>query len=52
MLSNARRRARLYAWDRWEEIAEHHAQDPEDAVDLYRARLCAYAVRRAAASNR
>lgn len=43
-----RRRARLYAWDRWQEVAEHYDQDPDDALDLYGRRLCVYAVERAA----
>lgn len=42
-----RRHARLYSWDRWAEVADHYATDPEDALDLYGARLCAYAVKRA-----
>ncbi|MET7369333.1 cell wall protein [Streptomyces sp. NPDC005566] len=43
-----RRHARLYAWDRWHEVAAHYDQDPDDALDLYGTRLCAYAVKRAA----
>ncbi|MHC3820130.1 cell wall protein [Streptomyces sp. DT9] len=43
-----RRHARLYAWDRWYEVAAHYDDDPDDALDLYGARLCAYAVGRAA----
>lgn len=42
-----RRRARLYGWDRWWEVAEHYAEDPDDAIDLYGTRLCQYAVTRA-----
>ncbi|WP_405897914.1 cell wall protein [Streptomyces sp. NBC_00727] len=42
-----RRHARLYSWDRWEEVAAHYATDPDDALDLYGTRLCAYAVKRA-----
>ncbi|WP_327710992.1 cell wall protein [Streptomyces sp. NBC_00464] len=42
-----RRHARLYGWDRWAEIAEHYATDPDDALDLYGTRLCGYAVKRA-----
>ncbi|WP_326661840.1 cell wall protein [Streptomyces sp. NBC_00385] len=42
-----RRHARLYGWDRWVEIAEHYAADPDDALDLYGTRLCGYAVKRA-----
>ncbi|MFJ3084902.1 cell wall protein [Streptomyces sp. NPDC086838] len=42
-----RRHARLYSWDRWEDVAAHYATDPDDALDLYGTRLCAYAVKRA-----
>lgn len=42
-----RRHARLYSWDRWAEVADHYATDPDDALDLYGARLCGYAVKRA-----
>lgn len=42
-----RRHARLYGWDRWAEVAEHYATDPDDALDLYGTRLCGYAVKRA-----
>ncbi|MET8925558.1 cell wall protein [Streptomyces sp. NPDC004623] len=45
-----RRRARLHSWDRWREVAAHYDEDPDDALDLYGTRLCAYAVKRAAAS--
>lgn len=43
-----RRHARLYAWDRWYEVAAHYDDDPDDALDLYGTRLCAYAVSRVA----
>ncbi|MEV6261258.1 cell wall protein [Streptomyces sp. NPDC051784] len=43
-----RRHARFYAWDRWYEVAAHYDEDPDDALDLYGTRLCAYAVKRAA----
>ncbi|WP_406287474.1 hypothetical protein [Streptomyces sp. NBC_00209] len=42
-----RRHARLYSWDRWEEVAAHYATNPDDALDLYGTRLCGYAVKRA-----
>lgn len=42
-----RRYARLYSWDRWEEVAAHYATNPDDALDLYGIRLCGYAVKRA-----
>lgn len=41
-----RRHARLYSWDRWAEVADHYATDADDALDLYGARLCGYAVKR------
>ncbi|MFI6948391.1 hypothetical protein [Streptomyces sp. NPDC050422] len=41
-----RRHARLHGWDRWAEIADHYATDPDDALDLYGTRLCGYAVKR------
>lgn len=45
-----RRYARLYGWDRWRAIATHYEDDPDDALDLYGRRLCAYAVGRDARS--
>lgn len=38
-----RLRARL-DWDNWPEVADHYADDPDDALDLYGTRLCSYAV--------
>ncbi|MEV0786825.1 hypothetical protein AB0I52_28480 [Streptomyces sp. NPDC050423] len=46
-----RRHARLYSWDRWAEIADHYATDPDDALDLYGTRLCGYAAKRASAAT-
>lgn len=46
-----RRHARLYAWDQWYEVATHYDDDPDDALDLYGTRLCAYAVGRAAGAT-
>jgi hypothetical protein len=43
-----RERARLYGWDRWEEVAAHYADDPDDAIDLYDVPLCQFAVAKAA----
>lgn len=43
-----RQYAQLYAWSQWEEVAAHYADDPDDALDLYGTRLCAYAVGKAA----
>ncbi|MGV2914771.1 cell wall protein [Streptomyces alfalfae] len=43
-----RRHARLYAWDHWEEIADHYDEDPDDALDLYGTKLCSWAVGKAA----
>jgi AraC-like DNA-binding protein len=39
-----RQYAQLYAWGQWSEVAAHYADDPDDALDLYGPRLCAYAV--------
>jgi hypothetical protein len=39
-----RRLARL-DWSIWPDVAEHYADDPDDALDLYGERLCTYAVR-------
>ncbi|MFC8535431.1 cell wall protein [Streptomyces sp. NPDC057249] len=47
-----RRHARLYSWDRWEEVAAHYATNPDDALDLYGTRLCGYAVKRASSGWR
>ncbi|MEU2022997.1 cell wall protein [Streptomyces sp. NPDC016469] len=47
-----RRYARLYSWDRWEEVAAHYATNPDDALDLYGTRLCGYAVKRASIDRR
>ncbi|WP_328894186.1 hypothetical protein [Streptomyces sp. NBC_00236] len=41
-----RRHARLHGWDQWAEVADHYTTDPDDALDLYGTRLCAYAVKR------
>ncbi|MFF8910557.1 cell wall protein [Streptomyces olivaceoviridis] len=40
--------AQTYGWDQWREVADHYADDPDDALDLYGTRLCQYAVTRAA----
>ncbi|MFD0547801.1 cell wall protein [Streptomyces rectiviolaceus] len=42
-----RRLARLYSWDQWSEVADHYAEDPDDALDLYGTRLCVHAIRQA-----
>ena len=42
-----RRWARM-DWNRWPEVADHYAADPDDALDLYGKRLAQYAVTRAA----
>lgn len=46
-----RDRASLYGWDRWEDVADHYADDPDDALDLYGERLCAYAVEKQARAD-
>jgi AraC-like DNA-binding protein len=43
-----RKRARLYGWDDWQQVAADYDEDPDDALDLYGQRLCSYAVGRAA----
>ncbi|MGW6062009.1 cell wall protein [Streptomyces sp. NPDC055189] len=47
-----RRLARLYSWDQWAEVADHYAEDPDDALDLYGTRLCVHAIRRASLAER
>jgi len=42
--SEDRLRARM-DWNNWREVADHYADDPDDALDLYGQRLCTYAVR-------
>lgn len=32
-------------WNIWPDVAQHYADDPDDALDLYGVRLCTYAVR-------
>ncbi|MGW1814185.1 hypothetical protein ACWCQM_11565 [Streptomyces sp. NPDC002125] len=32
-------------WNTWPEVAQHYADDPDDALDLYGVRLCTYAIR-------
>lgn len=41
-----RRHARLYAWQQWQEVADHYADDPDDALDLYGHKLVRFAVRK------
>ncbi|WP_144316937.1 hypothetical protein [Streptomyces sp. sk226] len=45
-----RLRARL-DWNAWPEVARHYADDPDDALDLYGTKLCAYAASRDARTN-
>lgn len=42
------RRAARLDWNNWPEIADHYNDDPDDALDLYGIRLCAYAVKKSA----
>ncbi|MFH8699001.1 hypothetical protein [Streptomyces chartreusis] len=35
-------------WNNWPAVADHYAEDPDDALDLYGLRLCQYAVAQAA----
>ncbi|MFG2540718.1 hypothetical protein ACGFU4_36310 [Streptomyces sp. NPDC048511] len=39
-----RMRARL-DWNTWPDVAQHYADNPDDALDLYGVRLCTYAIR-------
>lgn len=39
-----RLRARM-DWNNWPDVADHYADDPGDAIDLYGEDLCAYAIR-------
>jgi AraC-like DNA-binding protein len=38
-------------WDNWPQVADHYADDPDDALDLYGKRLCSYAVGQQARMN-
>lgn len=42
------RRAARADWNNWPEVADHYTEDADDALDLYGARLCAYAVKQSA----
>jgi hypothetical protein len=39
-----RKRARLYGWNDWEEVAAHLAEDQDDAIDLYGVGICKFAI--------
>ena len=39
-----RERARLYGWEQWEEVADHLAEDQDDAIDLYGEDICKFAI--------
>ncbi|WP_346186363.1 hypothetical protein [Streptomyces osmaniensis] len=39
-----RRRARLYGWNDWQEVADHLADDQDDAIDLYGEAICKFAI--------
>ncbi|MCL8016938.1 cell wall protein [Streptomyces sp. AS02] len=39
-----RRRARLYGWNDWQEVADHLAEDQDDAIDLYGEDICKFAI--------
>ncbi|MEU9014214.1 cell wall protein [Streptomyces sp. NPDC048479] len=45
------RRAARLDWNLWPDVADHYADDPDDAIDLYGERLCTYAVRMDAQSK-
>ncbi|MCD9146004.1 hypothetical protein [Streptomyces albireticuli] len=46
-----RRAARVKGWYNFHEIADHYAEDPDDALDLYGTALCARAIRLTASST-
>jgi hypothetical protein len=41
------RAAAQATWNNWPEVADHYAEDPDDALDLYGLRLCQYAIAQA-----
>lgn len=46
--TDADRAAAQATWTDWPAVADHYAEDPDDALDLYGLRLCQYAVAQAA----
>ncbi|MFI6277910.1 hypothetical protein [Streptomyces sp. NPDC050988] len=42
------RAAAQATWNNWPTVADHYAEDPDDALDLYGLRLCQYAIAQAA----
>lgn len=42
------RAAAQATWNNWPTVADHYAEDPDDALDLYGLRLCRYAIAQAA----
>jgi hypothetical protein len=38
-------------WNIWPDVADHYADDPADALDLYGEDLCSYAIRQDARLN-
>lgn len=47
----ADRAAARATWNDWSAVAEHYAEDPDDALDLYGLRLCQYAIAKGARSE-
>ncbi|WP_143079014.1 hypothetical protein [Streptomyces monashensis] len=45
--TDADRAAARATWDNWPTVADHYAEAPDDALDLYGLRLCQYAVAQA-----
>ncbi|MFI1177839.1 hypothetical protein [Streptomyces melanogenes] len=41
------RAAARATWNNWPSVADHYAEDPDDAIDLYGLRLCQFALARA-----
>ncbi|WP_069765987.1 hypothetical protein [Streptomyces sp. LUP47B] len=44
--------ARLYGWEQWEEVADHLAEDQDDAIDLYGEDICKFAISKQALLER
>lgn len=40
--------AQLVGWKEWSEVADHYAEDPDDAIDLYGVRIVRFAITQAA----
>ncbi|TLS45699.1 hypothetical protein FE633_13095 [Streptomyces montanus] len=45
--TDAARAAARATWNNWPTVADHYAEDPDDALDLYGHRLCQFAIAQA-----